>query len=236
MKLYYDFHIHSCLSPCGDDDMTPFNLVNMASLLGLQAIALTDHNTCANCPAAAAAAQKAGLLFLPGMELCTAEEAHVVCLFPTVEAALAFETAMLPLFPFVANRPKIFGEQWVYGTDDEVIGTEKRLLTAASAISVDSVDTLVKKFDGAAFPAHVDRPSYSITAALGDIPPLGFGAAEITAKGNREELKARYPLLNTLLLLQNSDAHCLEDIQEPVTCLEVAAHSPAAVIAAINRL
>ena len=236
MKLYYDFHIHSCLSPCGDDDMTPHNLVNMANLLGLQAIALTDHNTCANCAAAASAAQKAGLLFLPGMELCTVEEAHVVCLFPTVEAALAFETALQPSFTFVANRPEIFGEQWLYSSDDEIIGTEKRLLTVASTVSVDSVDAMVRAFGGAAFPAHIDRPSYSITAALGDIPPLGFGAAEITAAGHREELKIRYPLLNRMVLLQNSDAQCLEAIQEPSECLEVSAHSPAAVIAAINQL
>ena len=85
----YDLHLHSCLSPCGDTDMTPNNLVNMAALLGCDIIALTDHNTCRNTPAAVKVGQATDVLVIPGMELCTAEEAHVVCLFETVEDALA---------------------------------------------------------------------------------------------------------------------------------------------------
>ena len=90
MKLRYDLHLHSCLSPCGDMDMTPNNIVGMAKLLGYDIIALTDHNTCRNTPAAVQAGERQGLVVVPGMELCTREEAHVVCLFPTAEAALAF--------------------------------------------------------------------------------------------------------------------------------------------------
>ncbi|HAS37802.1 MAG TPA: phosphoesterase, partial [Ruminococcaceae bacterium] len=81
MKLYYDFHLHSCLSPCGDNDMTPYNLVNMAKILGLDAIALTDHNTAQNCRAAMEVGKSIGVTVIPGMELCTSEEVHVVCLF-----------------------------------------------------------------------------------------------------------------------------------------------------------
>ncbi|HIS78897.1 MAG TPA: PHP domain-containing protein, partial [Candidatus Caccousia stercoris] len=87
MKVFYDLHLHSCLSPCGGDDMTPNNLVNMAVLLGYQLIAVTDHNACGNAKAAMEAGRAAGLVVVPGMELCTAEEAHVVCLFPTLKAA-----------------------------------------------------------------------------------------------------------------------------------------------------
>ena len=87
----YDLHIHSCLSPCGDDDMTPNNLVGMAALSGCQVIAVTDHNSCKNAGAVMRAGEEAGLLVLPGMELCTAEEAHVVCLFETLEGAMAFD-------------------------------------------------------------------------------------------------------------------------------------------------
>ena len=90
MKLKYDFHLHSCLSPCGDNDMTPYNLVNMAKLMGYDIIALTDHNSCLNCPAAIKAGQEAGITVVPGMELCTSEEIHTVCLFPTLEKALEF--------------------------------------------------------------------------------------------------------------------------------------------------
>ena len=87
MDLYYDFHLHSCLSPCGDNDMTPYNLVNMAKILGMDAIALTDHNTAQNCRAAINVGEKIGLTVIPGMELCTSEEVHVVCLFDNVKNA-----------------------------------------------------------------------------------------------------------------------------------------------------
>ena len=88
MKFYYDLHIHSCLSPCADMDMTPNNIVNMAKLLGLDVIALTDHNTSLNCEAITKVAEKKGLCVLPGMELTTSEEIHAVCLFDTLDKAL----------------------------------------------------------------------------------------------------------------------------------------------------
>lgn len=234
MKLYYDFHLHSCLSPCGDNEMTPHDMVQMAALLGLNAIALTDHNACGNCAAAAEVARELGITFLSGMELCTAEEAHVVCLFPTVEAALAFERAVMPTLPAIANRPDIFGEQRLCNARDEVVGLQENLLAVASSVSVDCVAAWVRSFGGAAFPAHVDRPSFSITAALGDIPPLGFGAAEISRHGDAAALTARYPQLRGKPLLLNSDAHCLEQIQEPAAWLELPNAAPQTVIDALN--
>ena len=234
MRVYYDLHIHSCLSPCGEEDMTPHDLVHMAALLGLGAIALTDHNTCANCPAAAEAAGEAGLTFLPGMELCTAEEAHVVCLFPTVDAALAFDRHVAATLPPIKNRPEIFGSQTIRNARDEVIGTQEILLTTASSLSVDTVAALVRTFGGAAFPAHIDRASYSIPAVLGDLPPLGFTAAEITATGDALALQRRYPSLAGKPLLLNSDAHRLEDIKEPAAFLDLSENTPAAIVAALS--
>lgn len=234
MKVYYDFHIHSCLSPCGDEDMTPNNIVNMALLSGLSAIALTDHNTCGNCAATAAVAKAAGLLFLPGMELCTAEEAHVVCLFPTVEAALRFEAEIAPTLPPVRNRAEIFGEQVLLNEQDERVGTHDILLTTASGISVDHVAALARSFGGTAFPAHIDRPSYSVTAALGDLPPVGFAAVEMTADANVEDLCARYPEAVGKPLLLNSDAHYLEHIREAGAYLDLPIATPESVIAALN--
>ncbi|MDI9489318.1 MAG: PHP domain-containing protein, partial [Bacillota bacterium] len=91
LKLSYDLHIHSCLSPCSDEDMTPANIVNMAKLLGLDVIAVTDHNSCRNCPAVYNYAQKNNILVIPGMELCTMEEVHVLCFFEELENAMAFD-------------------------------------------------------------------------------------------------------------------------------------------------
>ncbi len=234
MKIYYDFHLHSCLSPCGDDEMTPNNIVNMAQLTGLSAIALTDHNTCGNCAATAAVARELGITFLAGMELCTAEEAHVVCLFPTVEAARQFEAHVAPTLPPIPNRPDIFGEQILCDAEDRQIGTHDILLTTASGISVDNVAALARSFGGTAFPAHIDRPSYSVTAALGDLPPLGFAAIEITKNGNAEELTQRYPEIVGKPLLQNSDAHRLEDIQDAGPYLELPVNTPETILAALN--
>lgn len=234
MKIYYDFHIHSCLSPCGDDDMTPCNLVNMAQLAGLTALALCDHNTCGNCAAAAAVAKELGLTFLPGMELCTAEEAHVVCLFPTLEAAQAFEEIVAPSLPPIKNRPEIFGHQYLYDSEDRLIGSHETLLTPASSISVDNVFSMVRSLGGTAFPAHIDRPSYSITASLGDLPPLGFSAVEISKDGDVTSLKKRYTEIGEKPILLNSDAHYLEDIQEAGPYLELPDDHPETIIAALN--
>lgn len=234
MKLYYDLHIHSCLSPCGDPDMTPNNIVNMAVLSGLQVIALTDHNTCGNCAATAQVAAAAGLIFLPGMELCTAEEIHVVCLFPTVEAALAFERQVRPTLPPIQNRADIFGEQTLCDAEDRPVGTEPLLLTTASGISVDHVAGMVAALGGVAYPAHIDRPSYSITAALGDIPPLGFTAYEVTDRGDTAALTDRFPELRGKPLLQDSDAHYLEHMAESGPWLEPETPTAAAIVAALR--
>lgn len=177
--LYYDFHIHSCLSPCGDEDMTPNNIVNMALLKGLDWIALTDHCTCKNCEATAEIARAQGLAFLPGMELTTAEEIHVVCLFGSLRDALAFDYYVELRLPPIKNKPHIFGEQRICNSKDEVIGTVEKLLINATSIGISEVQGLMKQFHGIVFPAHIEKPSNSILAMLGFIPDeYGFSVVE----------------------------------------------------------
>lgn len=234
MILHYDLHIHSCLSPCGDDDMTPNNIVNMALLAGLDVIALTDHNSCKNCPALLKAAERAGLTAIPGMELCTAEECHIVCLFSTLEKAAAFDQMVEKTLPPVENRADIFGEQRLMDAEDTVYARYPVLLTTASAISVDEVVPLVRKYGGVAFPAHIDRPSYSVTAALGDLPSVGFRAAEITATGDVDALLSRYAELRGKPLLLDSDAHYLHQIADAGPWVDLPENTPDALIAALN--
>lgn len=236
MRSYtYDLHMHSCLSPCGDNDMTPNNLVNMAALLGCEILALTDHNSAKNTPAAVAAGEKAGLLVLPGMELCTAEEAHVVCLFETVEQALAFDAFVAAHSMRIENRPDIFGEQLILDENDAVIGTEESLLIAATTIGVGEVRALAEQYGGTAFPAHIDKDSYSVTAALGAIPPeAGFTAAELSAEGDREALVKRYPELAAMQLLRDSDAHYLHLMREDFGRVELPARTAHAVLQALR--
>lgn len=235
MRYFYDLHLHSCLSPCGDRDMTPYNLVNMAALNDLDIIALTDHNSCKNCPAAAHAAKQTGITLICGMELCTDEEIHVVCLFPNLECAMAFDSFVYSLLPPIDNKPEIFGEQLILNELDEAVASEDKLLITAANISVVNVQKEVKKLGGVSFPAHIDKSSYSILSSLGMIPlECGFTAAEISTHGDVAALREQHELLKTAPLIFSSDAHYLEDISPRRAWLELAECSAAAVIDAIN--
>ncbi len=235
MLLKYDLHLHSCLSPCGDNDMTPYNLVNMAKLLGYDIIALTDHNSCLNCPAAIAAGEEAGITVVPGMELCTSEEIHTVCLFPDVQKALDFSDYVRSTMPYVKNDPKIFGDQLIMDSGDGIIGSEDILLTTASGIGIDDVVGEVRRRGGACFPAHLDRASYSALSVLGFLyPEMGFTAAGFTHKAYIPSYEEQHPLLKNMRKLQNSDAHYLENMVEPSCTIELFECSAQAVVDYIN--
>ncbi len=236
MQRYrYDLHMHSCLSPCGDNEMTPNNLVHMAALLGCEILALTDHNTCQNTPAAVRVGEAAGVLVLPGMELCTAEEAHVVCLFETVEAALEFDAYVTAHTMHIPNRPEIFGEQLILDENDEVTGQIDHLLITATEIGVNDVQALVASYGGVAFPAHIDKDAYSVTAALGAIPPeAGFAAAELSADADRAAVLQLYPQLEDMRLLRDSDAHYLHLMRESMAQVELPERSAKALLDAIR--
>ena len=129
MKLYYDFHIHSCLSPCGDEDSTPNNIVNMALIKGLNVIALSDHNTGKNCPAAMAEGRKNGLVVLPAMELTTAEDIHILCLFEKYECLEMLETYIQKTRLRVKNKPEIFGRQRILDEKGKIDPAKLRPIT-----------------------------------------------------------------------------------------------------------
>ncbi len=213
MSLFYDFHIHSCLSPCAEEDMTPYNLVNLSALMGMQAIALTDHNSCQNCGAAMRAGEEAGITVIPGMELCTSEEVHVVCLFEELKAAEEFSDYVLSTVPPVKNRPEIFGTQLIMDETDKVLGSQDILLTTASGISISNVEKIVVGYGGVCYPAHIDRSSYSVISNLGMITKeMGFEVAEVSPKGDIDALIKQYPILSEMKILTSSDAHRLESL------------------------
>lgn len=222
MKYYYDLHLHSCLSPCGDMDMTPNNIVNMAKLLGLDVIALTDHNTSLNCEAAIKAGEKAGLLVIPGMELTTSEDIHVVCLFPTLEKALEWSSYVDEHRIKIKNKTEIYGRQVIMNENDEETGEIEHLLLPASDISVTSAHKLVKGFGGICYPAHIDRDSYSIISVLGEIGEYcSFTTAELADISKLPVLKAQHPILGDMNIVTNSDAHYLENMREAENYLEL---------------
>ena len=217
MKLYYDLHIHSVLSPCGDDDMTPNNTVNMAKLCGLDIIALSDHNTCGNVEAFAKAAEQAGVVFIPGMELETAEEIHVLCLFADVKSALAFERDVVaPALPPVKNNEKIFGRQVFMDSEDNELGTDDRYLINAAAITVDSVFSLAEKYNGIAIPAHIDKQTKSLISVFGMADEsMGFRVFELSKNAPDDFVSTQFSLKDAnYCYIYNSDAHYLCDISD----------------------
>ncbi len=219
-----DLHIHSCLSPCGDDDMTPGNIAGMAVLNGLQIVALTDHNSSKNCPAFFKIAKGYGLIPIAGMELTTAEDVHAVCLFRNLESAMDFdEFVESRRFP-IKNKPEIFGKQLLIDENDEICGEEEILLINAVNISLDEAHREVIKRDGVCFPAHIDRSANGIISMLGDFPPEPrFTAYELNDLASLEESRAKYPIITErgLVHVQSSDAHYLTDISEQGFAIEI---------------
>ena len=213
MKIYYDLHIHSCLSPCADADMTPSNIVNMSILNGLDVIAITDHNSCKNCKALVEAGKNSNLLVIPGMEICTSEEIHVVCLFESVKDSEKFYDYVYSNMPLIQHRPDIFGSQTIMDSNDNKKGEEPYLLLNATNISVNDILNITNSYNGTAFPAHIDRSSYSIISSLGSIPPeSGFKTVEITNDCDIEKMVSLDPSIKNMSVLTSSDSHYLESL------------------------
>ncbi|HOE56222.1 MAG TPA: PHP domain-containing protein [Bacillota bacterium] len=215
MKFAVDFHIHTALSPCGDEDMTPCNIVNMAILKGLDIIAVTDHNSCSNLPAVMEAAKENGLMVIPGMEVQTKEEVHILCLFKRMEGAMKFAEIVYNSLPNIKNNEEIFGRQLIFNSLDEIVAKEDKLLLSSTVLSVNDVFILVRGLGGICIPAHVDRQGFSIITNLGFIPPdLKVKTIEISKKSTPETVLRKYPFLNKFKYIVSSDAHYLQDISE----------------------
>lgn len=222
MNFAVDLHIHSALSPCSDNDMTPNNIVNMALLKGLDFIAVTDHNSAENLGAVLSCAEGTGLTVVPGMEVETSEEVHLVCLFPDVASALQVQGEIYGSLPPVANREDIFGSQLVMNEKDEVAGKVGRFLLTASGYGADEIFTMVENIGGVVVPAHVDRQSYSMLSNLGSIPEgLGIRWLEVSKACDEAAFRAEHPELSGYAFVKSSDAHHLGDILERETFLDL---------------
>lgn len=221
--IYYDFHIHSALSPCGDKDMTPNNIVNMAAISGLDVIAVSDHNTVGNVRAVIDAGKKCSVKVIPGMEVETAEEVHILTLYPSVEAAEYVAGEVYNKLPDIKNRPDIFGEQIYMDCDDNVCGYEEKLLISPTSLALEELFDLVKETGGLFIPAHVDRHSYSVLTNLGFIPDdLDIKNIEISMATTDVEsyLNSRQDL-KKYNIFRNSDAHYLENISIKDASLDI---------------
>ncbi len=228
-RFHYDLHIHSCLSPCADDEMTPGNIAGMASLAGINVAAVTDHNSARNCPAFFSIADKMGVVPVAGMELTTSEDIHVLCLFEEPDAALSFDRGTVyPRLIKIKNRTDVYGRQTICGEDDEPRGEEEYLLSNATDISYDEVFGLAERSGGICVPAHIDRQANSVTSVLGTLPETPFfSCAELHSPGNREEYMQKYGFLKEKRLITGSDAHFLTGIRDASEYFESEAETAA---------
>ena len=221
-EYFYDLHIHSALSPCADNDMTPNNIAGMAAIKGLSLLALTDHNSAKNCPAFFEACKQQGIVAIAGMELSTAEDIHLVCLFEQLEDAMRFDAEVEKHLMPIKNRPEIFGEQLILDREDEQIGEFDTLLISATDLPIDEAIELARSYGAHVHPAHIDRESNGIVAILGDIPAeYGFSTFELRERGNAEKLSCTVEELGQKNVLVCSDAHHLWDISEAENSLMI---------------
>jgi len=219
MKCYYDFHIHSCLSPCALKEMTPNNIINMALLCGLNAIAITDHNSADNVEAFLNVSKDKDIVVIPGIEVETREEIHVITLLPTFEALNNMNQIIDNNLPSINNKTSIFGEQIILDEDDNEKGINERLLLTATNMSIEEVFDITNRLKGVAIPAHVDRPSYSLISNLGWIPKnLGVTTVEISKYADINKMKKKF---TDYKVIQSSDAHELEHIVDKNNYIEV---------------
>lgn len=211
-----DFHIHSCLSPCATLEMSPSAIVQRAMEVGLSAIALSDHNCAFNLPAFATVCADRSMDCLFGVEVTSIEEAHILCLFDQLDAAMQLGARVYESLPDIPNQPERFGDQPIVDENDDILGFAEKFLISASAYDVNTLLDIVHSMGGLVVPAHIDRSVFGIVSQLGFLPEEDFDAVELTANGDLS-LARHYPVM------RNSDAHQLMTIGAEHTEFEVAA-------------
>lgn len=214
--LKADLHVHTVLSPCAELDMGPQGLVTAALNRGLNILGVTDHNAWANVAAVTELAQPYGIGVLPGIEVQTREEVHVLCFFPDLDQLAAAGEHIYASLPVIRNRADIFGDQIIVDAKENIVAFEERMLLNSVELSLEQLRDLTCRHGGIIIPAHVDRPAFSLIANLGFVPPdLKPAALEISTRLDEERARKRFPALEGYTLVTSSDAHCLGDFGTP---------------------
>lgn len=208
-----DFHIHTCLSPCADDEMIPINILNMAKLMGIKILGICDHNSAGNINAMLQMAQDYDVLVIPGMEVQSVEEVHMLCFFESLCKVLEWQEYVYRSLPPIKNNPRYFGHQWFVDDQGNILGEENRMLLTSTLLTVEEISQKVSELKGLLIPAHVDRMHYSIVGQLGFIPEkLKIDAVEFSKAITEEEFRKTFCDMNKYTLITSSDAHCLQEM------------------------
>ena len=214
-----DLHIHTCLSPCADLDMYPRALIEKSIKENLDVIAVCDHNASENVPYVLSIAKEKQITVLPGMEISSTEEVHVLALFDDLSSLLALQTIVYKHLPGF-NREDYFGLQVIVNDQDEVEGMNERLLIGATELALNDIVREIHMLGGIAIASHIDRPSFSVLGQLGFVDvETHFDALEISTMTGLEKARKQYPELSGYPFITSSDAHTIQDIGQGVTTM-----------------
>jgi PHP family Zn ribbon phosphoesterase len=212
-----DLHIHSCLSPCGEEEMRPFAVVHQALAMGLDMIAICDHNSAENIAAFMSAGHERGLPVIPGIEVTSKEEIHLLALFDRQEDCLALQDLIYQNLPG-ENAEEVFGYQTVVNERDESIGINRKMLIGATLLPIEQIVSAVGSLGGVTIASHIDRQAFSLLGQLGFIPEgLSLDGLEISIRTSEEEAQKRFHAYRRYAFVRSSDAHHLEDIGKNIT-------------------
>jgi histidinol phosphatase-like PHP family hydrolase len=212
-----DTHIHTCLSPCAELDMHPSAIVDAAFRAGLDFIAVCDHNSAENAAAVQRAGRAAGVAVIPGMEITSSEEVHILGLMPDLAAAMELQSMVYRSLPG-RNDEKMFGMQVVANEFEEVLGFNEHLLSGATTLNLDRVVASIHGVGGLAVAAHVDREGFGIIGQLGFIPrDLPLDAIEVSQRTPLPAARASFVPNEEWPIICASDAHDPKDVARAAT-------------------
>jgi PHP family Zn ribbon phosphoesterase len=236
-KYRADLHIHTVLSPCGDLEMSPANIVAKARETGLDIIGITDHNSTRHCKLIRALAQPEGIFVLMGAEVTTREEVHCLTFFENDDQLSEFQLYLEKHLPHIPNNIEKFGYQVVVDKDEQIIDEIEFLLISALDQSIEQVEQKVHSLGGIFIPAHIDRPSYSIISQLGFIPAdLLIDGIEISAKCKVQSVVPFLSKQSEITIIKNSDAHYVENIGSAFSTFEMEHRTFSEIIKALHGI
>lgn len=231
-----DLHIHTVLSPCGGLEMSPVNIVSLASNRGLDIIGITDHNSTRHCEQVWRLARKTNLTVLPGCEMTSREEVHCLGLFGDFDALRIFQQFIDDKLILVPHNPKIFGYQVIVDANENILEELDYYLGASINASVEEIEQKVHELDGIFIPAHVDRPRNSIFSQLAFLPPqLQVDALQISKLADEKSVRSKFRIAPEISIVRFSDAHFPDDLGKTYTAFEMESTSFTEIKKALKR-